>query len=56
MNLSEKQQSEFEQLSKQLIKWLCENCHPHCLIIIEPTSAELLEGQISIANSEFVAD
>jgi len=27
-----------------MIKYLCENYHPHVSMIITPTSAELLEG------------
>jgi hypothetical protein len=42
--MTEKERSEFEALTRPLIKWLCENYHPHHTIIITPTSAEMLEG------------
>jgi len=45
--MSEKQIMEFVELSKELIKWLNENCGPHGTIIITPTNAHLLEGQVS---------
>jgi len=35
---------ELEELSRPLIKWLCDNYHPHVTVIITPTSAELSEG------------
>lgn len=34
----------FEQISRPIIKWLCENYHPHVTVIITPTNAELVEG------------
>lgn len=36
--------TDFESLAKPLIKYLCENHHPHCTIIVTSTGAELLEG------------
>lgn len=44
---SEKGQ-EFEKLVRPLLKYLCENHHPHVSIIITPTSAELVEGRMAI--------
>jgi hypothetical protein len=35
----------FEKAARPLIKWLCENEHPHVTAIITPTSCELLEGK-----------
>jgi hypothetical protein len=34
----------FETVTRPVIKWLCENHHPHVTVIITPTNAELLEG------------
>ena len=34
----------FEEAARPLIKWLCDNHHPHVTVIVTPTSAELLEG------------
>lgn len=34
----------FEDAAKPLIKWLCENHHPHVTAIVTCTNAELLEG------------
>ena len=56
MNLNEEQRKEFEKLSKQLIEWLNNNCHPHTSIVVTPTNAELLEGVCAIQTMEFVKD
>lgn len=53
--MKEKQKEEFELKSKALIKWLCENGHPHMTIIITPTSAELLEGSVAVCTKEFIS-
>ena len=44
MILTDQQRSEFETLTRPLLKFLCENCHPHVSVIVTPTNAELLEG------------
>ncbi len=56
MKLTDEKRKEFEELSKPLMKFLCENCHPHVTVVIEPTSAELLEGQMAVNTDEFVVD
>ena len=35
---------DFESAARIMIKYLCENHHPHVSVIITPTHAELLEG------------
>ncbi len=47
---------EFEQLAKPLIKFLNENFNPHTTIIITPTDAEVLSGEMAIATEEFLKD
>jgi len=37
-------EGKFEELARPMIKYLCEEFHPHVTAIITPTSAELLEG------------
>lgn len=41
------QMKEFEAVARPLIKWLCENMHPHHTVVVTPTGAELLEGKCS---------
>ena len=55
--LTEQQRKEFEALARPLIKFLCENCHPHVTAIITPTNAELLEGVCSTGEiMDYVRD
>lgn len=49
-------EGKFEELSKPMIKYLCENFHPHVTVVITPTSAELLEGLKGIKCDEFIVD
>ncbi len=48
---------ELKMASVPLIKYMCENHHPHVTAIVTPTSVELLEGQISIPKIyDYVVD
>lgn len=40
----------FEDAARPLIKWLCENKHPHHSVIVTPTGAELLEGVVNTGS------
>lgn len=44
--MTEEQRNEFEAVCRPVIKWLCENVHPHHTVIITPTGAELLQGEM----------
>ena len=41
-------EGKFEELARPMIKYLCENYHPHVTVIITPTTAELSESLKSI--------
>ena len=56
MILTEEQRKELEQKVKPVMEWLCKNCHPHVTVIIEPTTAELVEGIATVVTDEFVQD
>ena len=47
MITTKQQQQEFEALTRPVIEWLNNNCHPHVSVIVTPTNAELLEGVCS---------
>jgi len=32
-----------EHAAAPLLAWLCQNCHPHCRILLEDASIELVE-------------
>lgn len=51
------QNKEFTELVKPLIKFLCDNYHPHVTIIVTPTGAELMEWLKSTWQiTEFLRD
>jgi hypothetical protein len=45
-------ENKFEEIARPMIKYLCENYHPHVTVIITPTSAELLEGLKTVGRIE----
>lgn len=54
--LTAEQIKEFEEAAKPLVEWLCENGHPHMKAIVEPSGAELVEGQCLVKIEEFIKD
>jgi len=46
----------FEEVVKEVMKWLAENHHPHTTIIITATDAELVEGIECVSTTEFIRD
>lgn len=48
--MENKKRKDFIEASKPLIKYLCENHHPHVSVIVTPINAELLEGSISTGD------
>ena len=38
------------------IKWLNENCHPHVVVTIEPTMAEINEGVFAFPTNDYLLD
>jgi hypothetical protein len=54
MILTSQQQQELLEAAKPLIKWLNDNCHPHCTAAVDQTSVELLEGIATNRTEEFV--
>lgn len=56
MILSQKQTEQMKEASKPLVKFLCENFHPHVKVIVEPDGAEFLEGAALVKIDEFIRD
>ena len=48
--------SEFERISREMIKFLCDNCHPHTHVVITCNSSELSEGVVGISTDEYIKD
>ena len=46
----------FEVAVEPVIKWMCDNSHPHKKIIVDCTSAELVEGCICFLTEKHVRD
>jgi len=49
-------QVSFEESVEPLMKWLSENKHPMCRVIVDCSNAELLEGLQTHVNHEFIKD
>ena len=45
---------EFEELTKPIIHFINKNFHPHTQIVIDSTSAQVLEGIMSYCNFEYI--
>lgn len=56
MTLTEEQRKQFEEKVKPLMKWLADNAHPHVKAIVDSSSAEIVEGVVSVNTDEFIAD
>jgi hypothetical protein len=54
--LTKEQKKEFENLAWPLIKFINDNFNPHTSIIIDNTSAEIMEGVASYRTEEFWKD
>lgn len=55
--MTKDEQKSFEEAARPLVKWLCENVHPHHCVVVTPTTAELLEGQCSTGEiTEYLRD
>lgn len=46
----------FNDVADAMIKWLCENGHPHMTVIVTQTHAELVEGVQAHHNDSHVKD
>ena len=46
----------FKVAVEPVIKWLCDNAHPHAKIIIDCTSAEFVEGLMCVVTDKHVRD
>lgn len=56
MTITEQQRTELLDAAKPLMKWLNENAHPHCRVIVDQVSLELLQGIATGETFEFQKD
>lgn len=54
--MNEAQRKTFEEACRPLMKWMNENCHPHHVVVIDHTNAQLHESQISFNTNEYLRD
>ena len=56
MVLTEKQVDEMLDAARPLMKWLSENCHPHCTALVDNVRVELAEVIAANTTGEFLKD
>jgi len=56
MILTKEQTAAMLEAAKPLMKWLSDNCHPHCEARVEQGSVELTEGIARQTTEEFIKD
>jgi len=56
MVITDEQRQEMLEAAKPLIKWLDDNCHPHCRAIVDQLNIELVEGIAMNETDEFLKD
>lgn len=55
MIITKEQSDSMLEAAKPLIKWMNENCHPHCEVVVGVNSVELVESIARNITDEFVA-
>ena len=50
MTLTTDQIKQLEVVSRPLVKWMNENCHPHCEVTVTQCSIEVKEGLATVIN------
>ena len=56
MILTEEQREKFREAVKPLVEFLNNNCHPHVRVIIDDSTAELVEGICHIIINDYLHD
>jgi len=50
--LNETQRKDMLWAALPLMRWIGENCHPHCTVIVDSERAELVEGVATARNDQ----
>lgn len=56
MIITKEQHETMMEAAKPLLKWMNENCHPHCTAHVDQSDVELTEGIARGKTMEFVLD
>ena len=54
MTITEEQLGSLLEAAKPLIKWMNENCHPHCSAHVNQNTVEITEGKGKTRTDEFL--
>ena len=54
--MTDDKRTTFEAAARPLIEWLAKNSHPHTSVLVDSTSAELLEGQHILKTDDYLQD
>lgn len=53
---TEQQRQEMLEAAKPLMRWMSENCNPHCKAVVDQVSVVLREGIATAGTEEFLRD
>lgn len=56
MEITEKQRQEMLEAARPLLKWHNDNCHPHCRLIVDANTIELIEGVATNSTDDYLKD
>jgi len=56
MIMTEQQREQLEKVSRPVMEFLSDNFHPHVKVIIDYSSAELLESSVRVVTEDYVMD
>ena len=54
--MEDARRSSFEVVTRPVISWMNDNCHPHTTVIITGMSAELMEGVVGFTTEDYLKD
>jgi len=56
MKLTTEQVREMLEAARPLMKWMSENCHPHCEVTVDACTVEIKESLALTGTNAFVKD
>ena len=56
MTLTREQRDEMERAAIPLLKWMNENCDPHCKVTVDQSSIHLSQQVCGVPNFDYVKD
>ena len=56
MTLTPEQLKEFEAVTRPVVEFLNNNCHPHATMTVNCTGAEILEGSSFFRTEDYLKD